>query len=151
MKNNQIDNKHKFINKEIIQELKSSISIIDVVSHYVKLKKKGANYLGICPFHDDKHESLSVNPKKEIFKCFACNTSGDMIKFVQLVENVKFNDAVKIIAKIANFDLPEIQNLPENKIPEKQKRIIIIKKVKNLCIHSLFSGGTGFGIRLPQS
>ena len=125
MKNNQIDNKHKFISKEIIQELKSSISIIDVVSHYVKLKKKGANYLGICPFHDDKHESLSVNPRKEIFKCFACNTSGDMIKFVQLVENVKFNDAVKIIAKIANFDLPKIQNLPENKIPEKQKRIIL--------------------------
>ena len=125
MKNNQIDNKHKFISKEIIQELKSSINIIDVVSNYVKLKKKGANYLGICPFHDDKHESLSVNPRKEIFKCFACNTSGDMIKFVQLVENVKFNDAVKIIAKIANFDLPEIQNLSENKIPEKQKRIIL--------------------------
>ncbi len=79
-----------------IEKIKEEKNIVDVVSGYVALEKKGSEFYGICPFHDDNKSSLQVNDKKQIFKCFACGEGGDMIDFVEKIENVDTAGAIKI-------------------------------------------------------
>ncbi len=81
-----------------IDELLSQINIVDVVNEYVPLKKTGANYFGICPFHNDRNPSLCVNDSKQIFKCFVCGTGGNAVRFVQLYEKIAFPDALYKLA-----------------------------------------------------
>ena len=88
-----------------LNELKQKISIEDVIGRYIKLKKQGANLLGICPFHNEKTPSFNVQKNKNRFKCFGCGKSGDAIDFVALKENFGFVDAVKSVASIMNFEL----------------------------------------------
>lgn len=80
-----------------INELKQNTNIIDIVSRYVSLKKDGIHEVGICPFHNDTHGSLKVTPSKQIFKCFACDTGGDVFDFVMKHDNVELPEAIKII------------------------------------------------------
>ena len=69
-----------------IERVQQALDIVDVISDYVKLIKKGREYVGICPFHDDHRPSMNVSPNKQIFKCFSCGMGGDVIKFVQMQE-----------------------------------------------------------------
>ncbi|MFZ6022023.1 MAG: CHC2 zinc finger domain-containing protein, partial [Patescibacteria group bacterium] len=78
-----------------IQEVKARVDIVAVVSRYVKLKKAGRNYTGLCPFHGEKTPSFNVNPSLGIFKCFGCGKSGDAIKFVQEIEHLEFPQALE--------------------------------------------------------
>lgn len=93
------------IAKESIEELKSSIDIVDVISYYIPLKKSGANYVAICPFHSEKTASFNVNPQKQIYHCFGCGASGDAINFVKEYEHLSYPEAIEKIASIFNFTL----------------------------------------------
>lgn len=88
---------------ELIQKI-LNLNIVDVISKYLSVKKRGANYLAICPFHQDSNPSLTINDKKNIFKCFSCNESGNSITFVQKYKNLSFIQAVLEIANIFNFE-----------------------------------------------
>ncbi len=93
---------------DTIEDIKARLSVYDVVSSYVQLKKTGANYKGLCPFHSEKTPSFIVSPEKQIFHCFGCNKGGDIFTFVQELEGVDFPESVQILAdragiKIENF------------------------------------------------
>lgn len=94
--------------REWIDELISKLNIVDVVSKYVPLTRKGRTYWGCCPFHHEKDPSFAVNEDKQFYHCFGCKESGNVITFIEKAESVDFPDAVKILAKEANFTLPEI-------------------------------------------
>ncbi len=86
------------ISSETISEILESVNIVDVVSYYVNLKRKGRNYFGLCPFHSEKTPSFSVSEEKGIFKCFGCGKSGNVITFLQEIERLSFYEAVKELA-----------------------------------------------------
>jgi DNA primase len=93
----------------LIEEIKSSIDIVDFISDYVQLKKAGQNYKGLCPFHPDKVPSFMVSPSKQIFHCFGCGSGGDVISFLMKHDNLSFNEAKRHIAKKAGIPLTEPQ------------------------------------------
>ena len=92
---------------DIVDQVRSSNDIVDVVSSYVPLKKIGARYRGLCPFHNEKTPSFYVNGSMKIFKCFGCGESGDVFSFIEKIENVGFYEAFEILAKRAGITLPE--------------------------------------------
>ena len=85
-------------NNSTIEDLKSQINIVDVVGRVVALKRAGANHKGVCPFHNEKTPSFVVSEQKQIFTCFGCGASGDVIKFTQRYYNLDFNEAVDKLA-----------------------------------------------------
>jgi DNA primase len=97
-----------------LEEIRAKLPIEDVVGGYIQLKKAGRNLKGLCPFHNDSNPSLMVSPEKGIAYCFACNTGGDVFKFIQLIENVEFPEAVRILAKRAGVPLPEFKPQAHN-------------------------------------
>ena len=95
------------IPEQFIDELLSRSDIVDVVGNYVQLNKKGMNYWGLCPFHNEKTPSFSVSQEKQIYKCFGCGKGGGAISFVMELENLSFIDAVKALAGRAGLEVPE--------------------------------------------
>ncbi|MCA1564299.1 MAG: DNA primase [Acidobacteria bacterium] len=92
-----------------IDDLRRQADIVRVVQDYVSLKKKGANWMACCPFHQEKTPSFSVNPSKDIFYCFGCRKGGSVFNFVMEIERVSFPEAIKIVAEKVNMPLPEMQ------------------------------------------
>ena len=97
------------IPEELIDSIRSQADIVDVVSDYVTLRKSGRNYMGLCPFHDEKTPSFSVNPEKQIFHCFGCGKGGSMFTFLMEHENVTFVEAVHHVARRLNITIPDSQ------------------------------------------
>ena len=95
---------------ETIQTVRQNSDIVDVVSDYVSLEKKGKNNFGLCPFHREKTASFSVDDAKQMFFCFSCNKGGDVIKFVMDIERLNFGEAVEKLAQRAGIELPEERN-----------------------------------------
>ena len=93
--------------QHFLDELSSRSDILDVVSSYVALTKRGSNYFGLCPFHNEKTGSFSVAPDKQMYHCFGCGNGGGVFKFIMEIENLSFPDAVRFLAKRANMDVPE--------------------------------------------
>lgn len=93
------------INPELINEIRSSVDIVDVISSYIELSPKGRNFFGVCPFHDDTHPSMSVSKEKQIYTCFSCHATGNVFKFLMDYENISFIEAVKKCADMANIKL----------------------------------------------
>ncbi|MDI3524006.1 DNA primase [Kosmotoga sp.] len=93
--------------KEIIDRIKSSIDIVELVGRYVNLQKSGSYYRGLCPFHSDSDPSFYVSPGKQFFHCFGCGVSGDVITFYEKIENLPFSEAVEKLAEIAGIELPK--------------------------------------------
>ena len=87
------------MNQELVNELRSKADIVEVISSYLPLAKKGRNYFGLCPFHDDTNPSMSVSPEKQIYKCFVCGHSGNVYNFIMDYEHVSFPEAINILAK----------------------------------------------------
>lgn len=99
-----------------IQQIVSRIDIVEVVGGFVKLKKRGANYLGLCPFHNERTPSFTVSGSKEIFKCFGCGKSGNTISFLMEHEKLSYVEALRWLAAKYNIELEETQVSPEQKI-----------------------------------
>ncbi len=92
---------------EVISLIKDRLDIVDVVSQYVPLKKSGANYLGLCPFHDDKKPSMSVSPSRGIYKCFSCGAGGDALSFLVKIQNREYKDVIFELADKYGIELPK--------------------------------------------
>lgn len=103
------------ITKDIIEKVKDSANIVDVVSDYVPLKKQGVYYVGLCPFHDDHHPSMKVSPNRGTFHCYSCDAKGDAIKFVQEKENVSFPEALRRLANKYGISIPSEEKSEEEK------------------------------------
>lgn len=106
-----------FYSEEIIDEVREKNDIVDVISPYVRLTKHGSNYVGLCPFHNEKTPSFSVNTERQCFHCFGCGVGGNSISFVMKYENLTFTEAVRQLADKVGMNLPE-----ENYNPEYRKR-----------------------------
>lgn len=106
---------------EVIEEVRSSNNIVDIIGGYVKLQKKGSSYFGLCPFHNEKSPSFSVSPNKQMYYCFGCGAGGNVFTFIMEYENQSFPEAVKILADRAGIALPEAE-LTEEQKRERNKR-----------------------------
>ena len=92
-----------------INEIKNKANIVSIIGQYVKLEKHGSDFIGLCPFHEDKNPSLSVSPTKNIFKCFSCNVGGNAITFIQKYKKIPFMEALREVANTVNISLPITQ------------------------------------------
>ena len=99
---------------EILDEVRRNNDIIDIISQYTALKRKGRNYFACCPFHNEKTPSFSVSPDKQIFKCFGCGVGGDVVHFLMKIENITFPEAVQELAARAHIQLPTSDDPAEN-------------------------------------
>ena len=101
------------ISQQTIQQILSRIDIIEIVGSFVKLKKRGTNYLGLCPFHNEKTPSFTVSPAKEIYKCFGCGRSGNTISFLMEHEKYSYVEALRWLAARYNVEIEEKELSPE--------------------------------------
>jgi DNA primase len=92
--------------EEVIEEVRMKNDIVDVISGYVKLQKKGSNYFGLCPFHNEKSPSFSVSPAKQMYYCFGCGAGGNVLTFIMEYENYSFSEALKVLADRSGVKLP---------------------------------------------
>ena len=106
------------ISPNTIQQIQSRIDIIEIIGGFVKLKKRGANYLGLCPFHNEKTPSFTVSPSKEIYKCFGCGKSGNTISFLMEHEKYSYVEALRWLANKYNVEIEETESSPEQKIQQ---------------------------------
>jgi DNA primase len=106
------------ISQNTIQQILSRIDIVDIVGSFVKLKKRGTNYLGLCPFHNEKSPSFTVSPAKEIYKCFGCGRSGNSISFLMEAEKYSYVEALRWLAQKYNVEIEETESSPEQKIQQ---------------------------------
>ena len=90
-----------------VDQVRTAADIVKVVGDYVKLRKAGANYMGLCPFHQEKTPSFAVHPVKQIFHCFGCGVGGDVFKFVMQIENLSFPEALRRLAEKVGVRLEE--------------------------------------------
>lgn len=100
----------KRIPDEIIQDVRSSNDIVDIVSETVRLKRQGHNFIGLCPFHNEKTPSFTVSQDKQIFRCFGCGEGGNVFSFIMKRDNLSFPDAIKTLAKRAGIAIPETED-----------------------------------------
>jgi len=101
------------IDERFLDELNARCDIVDIVSRYVSLKKKGSNYFGLCPFHNEKTPSFSVAPDKQMFYCFGCGKGGGPIRFIMDAEGLEFSDAVRFLAREYHMEVPETGSSPQ--------------------------------------
>lgn len=116
------------ISDEMISNICDENDIIDYVSQYVTLKKTGRDYSGLCPFHNEKSPSFHVSREKQLFHCFGCGASGNLVQFVMRTENLDFVDALKLLADRAGIVIPEEDENFSSADHEKKKRILAMNK-----------------------
>ena len=92
-----------YYSDELIEEIRSGNDIVDVISGYVRLTKKGSTYFGLCPFHNEKTPSFSVSPNKQMYYCFGCGAGGNVITFLMEYENYTFPEALEVLARLTNI------------------------------------------------
>ena len=100
---------------DLIEEVRMKNDIVDVISGYVKLTRKGSSYFGLCPFHNEKSPSFSVSPGKQMYYCFGCGAGGNVFTFLMEYENYTFVEALKFLAERAGIELPQIEYSKEAK------------------------------------
>ena len=113
------------IDPKSIEKLKNQIDIVNIIEQYIPVKKMGSSYKCVCPFHDDKNPSMSINQNKQMYHCFACKAGGDAVKFVMDYEKLTYPEAIEKIAQISNFSL-EYTN---DKVPTQKENKHILEKV----------------------
>ena len=104
-----------YFSEELIEEIRQRNDIVDVISGYVKLQKKGSSYFGLCPFHNEKSPSFSVSRQKQMYYCFGCGAGGNVITFIMEYENYTFAEAVRLLAERAGIEVPEVEYSKEAK------------------------------------
>ncbi|MCC6093705.1 MAG: DNA primase [Eubacterium sp.] len=122
---------------EIIEEVRERNDIVDVISQYVKLQRRGSNYFGLCPFHSEKSPSFSVSREKQMYYCFGCGKGGNVYTFLMEYENYTFQEAIKVLADRAGVKLPEAEYSREDReAQDKRSRLLEINKQAALYYYS---------------
>src|SRR5690625_240708 len=114
------------IPEEIIEQIKVTNDIVDIIGEYVQLNKRGKNYFGLCPFHDEKTPSFSVAPDKQIFHCFGCKKGGNVITFLREIENFTFLQAIQLLAERSGVQLPEFSYQQGHSEVDKEQADILV-------------------------
>ncbi len=138
------------IPKQTIDSIRDAAVIEDVVGDFVSLKKRGANYLGNCPFHDEKTPSFTVSPSKGIYKCFGCGASGDSVSFVMEHEHITYPEALKYLARKYHIEVEESQPSPQQVVADSMKDALfnVNQYAENYFIDSLWNADEGKAIGL---
>lgn len=130
------------LSDSFLQELKMKTDIYDVVSTYVTLKKRGATYVGLCPFHNEKTPSFTVYPDTQSFYCFGCGAGGDAVGFTRKIENLDYIDAVKSLAQKAGMQMPD-DNSYDDSLSKKRRTILEINRATARFYHSYMMSEQG--------
>jgi DNA primase len=138
------------IPQETIQQIQNRIDIIEIIGGFVKLKKRGTNYLGLCPFHNEKSPSFTVSPSKEIYKCFGCGKSGNTISFLMEHEKYSYVEALKWLATKYNIEIEETFANPEQRLQQQtaESLFIINKFAQEFFANILFTEQEGISAGL---
>lgn len=133
-----------YYSDELIEEVRSRNDIVDVVGSYVKLKKAGSGYTGLCPFHNEKTPSFSVSRQKQMFYCFGCGTGGNVLTFIMKYENFSFQEAMQVLADRAGIKLPQQEmTQAQRREADKRARLLEINKEAALYFYSLLHSPRG--------
>ena len=122
------------IPQDIIDKILEAVSIVDVIGEDITLKKQGVNYIGLCPFHDDKTPSMVVSPTKGIYKCFACGAGGNVFKFLMEHRNMAYPEAVREMGAKYHIDVPTIELTPEQQqvVKDKESTMVVMTAAQDL-------------------
>ncbi len=133
-----------FFSDEMIEEVRSRNDIVDVISQYVRLTKKGSTYFGLCPFHNEKTGSFSVSPNKQMYYCFGCGAGGNVFTFLMQYENFTFGEAMDALAERAGIQLPKQEmTQTQRKEADKRARLLEINKEAAKYFFMLLRGERG--------
>lgn len=99
-----------YYEEDFVEEVRQRSDVVDIISSYVNLKRTGSNYVGLCPFHNEKTASFSVSPSKQMYYCFGCGAGGNVFTFLMEYENLTFVEALERLAEQAGMELPEKGN-----------------------------------------
>lgn len=143
-----------FYPEELVEEVRSKNDIVDVISGYIRIQKKGANYFGLCPFHGEKSPSFSVSRTKQMYYCFGCGAGGNVFSFLMNYENFTFPEAIKELAVRAGVDLPELEYSEAAK-KEADKKSILLEINKEAARYFYYQlrqpqGNLGYGYLLKR-
>ncbi len=138
------------IDRATIDRILDAAQIVDVVQEFVPLKKRGVNYLGLCPFHNEKTPSFTVSPSKEIFKCFGCGKVGNAVNFVMEHEHLTYPEALKYLAKKYNIEVVEKERTPEEieKQNERESLLVVTGYAARQFTENLFQSDEGISVGL---
>ncbi|MBN1819271.1 MAG: DNA primase, partial [Prolixibacteraceae bacterium] len=114
------------IDQATIARILDTSEIVDVISDFINLKKRGVNYLGLCPFHNEKTPSFTVSPAKGIYKCFGCGKGGSAVNFVMEHESLSYPDALKWLARKYNIEVVEKEETEEEKQLKDERESLMI-------------------------
>ena len=127
------------ISPEIIEEIRKQADIVQIISSYIEVKKKGNQYVAVCPFHADKNPSLSISKQLQIYKCFSCQAGGNVFTFVQEYERIPFIDAVKKVAEMIGYTSVELEKKERNVPSDITNSLNAVKQAKELYQYLLKS------------
>lgn len=131
--------------QDVISQIKDKLDIVDVVSKHVILKKSGGNYWGLCPFHNEKTPSFSVNPSKQIYKCFGCGEGGDALSFLMKINNQSFGEVIKEQAEFFGIPLPSNMQKAQEARGIKQQVLEAMKAASDFYMRNLLLDKTSNG------
>lgn len=118
-----------YYSDELIEEVRSRNDIVEVISSYVRLQRKGTSYFGLCPFHNEKTGSFSVAPNKQMYYCFGCGAGGNVFTFLMQYENFTFSEAMEVLAERAGMELPKQEySAKQRQEADKKQRLLEINK-----------------------
>ena len=130
------------LDEQIIEDIRSKADIVDIISKYIPVTKKGRNYVAVCPFHNDTNPSMQISTDKQIYKCFSCGAGGNVFTFVEEFEKISFIEAVKIVADFINYDLSEYEVAEPQKStnPHVERLLALAKEASEYYNYNLTSG-----------
>jgi len=138
------------IDRSTIERILDAAQIVEVVQEFVPLKKRGVNFLGLCPFHNEKTPSFTVSPSKEIFKCFGCGKAGNSVNFVMEHEHLTYPEALKYLARKYHIEIVEKELTQEEleKQNERESLIVVSSYAARQFTENLFHTDEGISVGL---
>lgn len=133
-----------------VDQIRQAADILEVVNDFVSLKKRGSNYIACCPFHNEKTPSFSVNPARQIYKCFGCGKAGDSVRFVMDIENIGYGEALRYLAKKYGVEIEEQEQTPEELLRqnERESLLIVLNFAKTFFQEALLNSDEGKSVGL---
>lgn len=133
-----------YYSDELIEEVRSRNDVVDVISGYVRLQKRGSTYFGLCPFHNEKTPSFSVSPGKQMYYCFGCGAGGNVFTFMMQYENFTFQEAMQSLADRAGIELPKQEmSAAQREAADRRSRLLEINKVAAKYFYMLLRSPQG--------